>query len=228
VCLAGDWVTHYWDTVHPLAVEDSIERQSALSAFNDHAAIVDGLRRATLVSSRQHGRFSLRDIEAAAFSGPFDAAFDEVPLEDLQASRNQVREALSSLSRIESRIRESDSEPALSFDGVVAQLVKLEQVFRGQLARRPEAGVSAEPAAESNADATPAVAGVGPIRSRQDAIRALDAVAAFFRQTEPSSPVPLLIDRAKRLVSKDFLEVLADLAPSGLNEAKTASGVRDE
>ncbi len=54
---------------------------------------------------------------------------------------------------------------------------------------------------------------MGAIRSRQDAIRALDAVAEFFRRNEPSSPIPLFVDRAKRLVSKDFLEVLADIAP---------------
>jgi type VI secretion system protein ImpA len=68
---------------------------------------------------------------------------------------------------------------------------------------------------------------VGAIRSRQDATRALDAVAQFFRTNEPSSPIPLLIERAKRLVAKDFLEVLAELAPEALAPAKAASGVRD-
>ena len=53
----------------------------------------------------------------------------------------------------------------------------------------------------------------GRFSSRQDAIRALDAVADFFRRNEPSSPIPLFVERAKRLVSKDFLEVLADIAP---------------
>ena len=57
---------------------------------------------------------------------------------------------------------------------------------------------------------------VGAIASRQDAIRALDAVAEFFRRNEPSSPVPLFVDRAKRLVSKNFLEVLADIAPDAV------------
>ena len=70
--------------------------------------------------------------------------------------------------------------------------------------------------------------GVGSIRSRDDAIRALDAVAAFFRKNEPSSPVPLFVERAKRLVAKDFLEVLADMAPDGLDQAKHVGGVRDE
>jgi type VI secretion system protein ImpA len=85
----------------------------------------------------------------------------------------------------------------------------------------------AEGATESEPGAA-AVVGVGSIRSRDDAIRALDAVAAFFRKNEPSSPVPLFVERAKRLVAKDFLEVLADMAPDGLDQAKHVGGVRDE
>ena len=59
-------------------------------------------------------------------------------------------------------------------------------------------------------------------------MRALDAVADFFRTTEPSSPVPMFVARAKRLVSMTFLEVLADVAPGGLGEARSAGGVKDE
>ena len=78
-----------------------------------------------------------------------------------------------------------------------------------------------------------AAAGGGPaarpnlkvISSREDAIRALDAVADFFRRAEPSSPVPLVVDRAKRLVSKNFLEVLEDIAPGGLDQARSAGRI---
>ena len=66
----------------------------------------------------------------------------------------------------------------------------------------------------------------GPVKSRQDAIRALDAVAEFFRRTEPSSPIPLFLERAKRLVSKDFLEVLADIAPDAVAQARAAGGLK--
>ena len=65
----------------------------------------------------------------------------------------------------------------------------------------------------------------GVVKSRQDAIRALDAVADFFRRTEPSSPIPLFLARAKRLVSKDFLEVLADIAPEAVAQARAAGGI---
>ena len=67
----------------------------------------------------------------------------------------------------------------------------------------------------------------GVIKSRQDAIRALDAVAEFFRRNEPSSPIPLFLERAKRLVAKDFLEVLADIAPDAVAQARAAGGLKE-
>jgi type VI secretion system protein ImpA len=64
------------------------------------------------------------------------------------------------------------------------------------------------------------------VKSRQDAMKALDAVADFFKRTEPSSPIPMLVARAKRLVSKDFLEVLADIAPDAVAQARAAGGLK--
>jgi hypothetical protein len=40
--------------------------------------------------------------------------------------------------------------------------------------------------------------------------------------------VALLIERAKRMVSMDFLQVIAELAPDALDQARKAAGVRDE
>jgi type VI secretion system protein ImpA len=77
--------------------------------------------------------------------------------------------------------------------------------------------------------AATAGAGVpGAIRSREDASRALDAVAEYFRTTEPSSPLPLLLERARRLIACDFLQVLAELVPDAVSDAKRVGGIRDE
>jgi type VI secretion system protein ImpA len=53
-------------------------------------------------------------------------------------------------------------------------------------------------------------------------------VAEYFRRSEPSSPIPLFVERAKRLVAKDFLEVLADVAPEALTVARSAGGLKDQ
>ncbi len=67
----------------------------------------------------------------------------------------------------------------------------------------------------------------GELRSRDDVIRTLDRVCAYFRAHEPSSPVPLLLERAKHLVSKDFMEIVRNLAPDGVGQVETIRGPED-
>jgi type VI secretion system protein ImpA len=51
-------------------------------------------------------------------------------------------------------------------------------------------------------------------RTRQDAVALLDAIGAYYRHAEPSSPVPFLTDRARDLAGRDFLSLLKDLLPA--------------
>ena len=58
--------------------------------------------------------------------------------------------------------------------------------------------------------------------SRGQALALLDAVAAFLRAEEPSSPVPWLIERARALAERDFLTILrAVLPPGALHEPES-------
>jgi type VI secretion system protein ImpA len=97
------------------------------------------------------------------------------------------------------------------------------------LAEHIPAPAANEPVASGSEDAGAMSTGsVTDIKSRQDAIRALDAVIAYFRAHEPSSPVPLFLERAKRLVSKSFIEVLQDIAPDGLTQAHLIGGIKND
>jgi type VI secretion system protein ImpA len=50
-----------------------------------------------------------------------------------------------------------------------------------------------------------------PAASRAAALSLIDSVIAYLRKADPSSPVPFLLDRAKSLSSRDFLNLLKDL-----------------
>ena len=65
----------------------------------------------------------------------------------------------------------------------------------------------------------------GAIRSREDVIRVLDNACEYLARHEPSSPVPLLLQRAKRLMVKDFLQIIQDLAPDALSAVAKIGGV---
>lgn len=63
------------------------------------------------------------------------------------------------------------------------------------------------------------------ISSREDVVKCLDLVVAFNDRTEPSSPIPHLARRVRRMVHMDFVELMEDLAPSGLKEFRLLAGV---
>jgi len=237
---ASQWLEAYWPQVYPVVDEDGVARRNALNCLADPMAVVDRVWRLPLVVSRQHGRFSLRDIEIArgqASPGPMEAkadeaairdAFGELSLEDLTALDRSVTDATAALNSIDARMRsEGGPEAGPEFAPLVAQFAKLNRICREHLALRSDGSGAAAAGPEGGGAAQAGYTG-GAVKSRQDAVRALDAVADYFRRNEPSSPIPLLIERAKRLVAKDFLEVLADIAPDALPVARSAGGLKDQ
>ena len=108
-------------------------------------------------------------------------------------------------------------------------LQQIDTVLAGQLLQH---GIGAPPVEEEAAAASPATPGLRPaatpltgeITSREDVIRWLDKICEYYRQHEPSSPVPLLLQRARRLVAKDFIDILRDLAPNGLPQVEVIRG----
>jgi len=239
--IASHWLAVYPTQVFPLIDEDALFRQNALNCFADPVAVIDGLRRTPLISHRQHGRFSLRDLEIASGqttpvgnepppdSAQISAAFAATALEELKALVVAIDGALTALGAIEAAMRSaSNGEFVPTFDGLSLQFKKMAAALRAQIATHPAAVEADAAGGAAGEGGGSTMVAVGSIRSRQDAIRALDAAAEFFRRNEPSSPIPLFLERAKRLVSKDFLEVLADIAPDALPQARSAGGLRDE
>ncbi|HEY0942648.1 MAG TPA: type VI secretion system protein TssA [Steroidobacter sp.] len=242
--VASHWLTTWPAEVFPRVDEDAILRRNALNGFADRMAVIDGLRRTPLMVHRVLGPLSIRDIEIATNqiapvegeSPSIDAAqlqahLSATEVDDLNGLKQQLDDAIQSLAAIEDEMRSAGGvQAAPDFNNLTTPLKRTLKLVTDHLGTRgPVAGEASDAAAESgpvSAGGTTTVA-VGAIRSREDATRALDAVATFFRTNEPSSPVPLLIERAKRLVGKDFLAMLEDLAPDALEQAKAASGVRE-
>ncbi len=242
VTVAGRWFNDFPELLYPRVDEDAILRKNALNAFADRMAIIDALRRQPLVSNPQLGAFSLRHFDLAAGRlAPTEA--DGAPPGEAQlqgvlasAAVEQISPLEASLGSAIDALRQTDDsmrtangyEAGPDFPPLLDSLKQMRKILADELAVRAAnaAPMGAEAGGESSGAG--AVIGVGSIKTRDDAIRALDAVIAFFRKNEPSSPVPIFVERAKRLVAKDFLEVLKDIAPDGLDQAKQVGGIRDE
>lgn len=235
----------YWDAVHPeLDEEDNNDptiRMNSLMPLNSREGVIGGLDRAVLVSSKTLGRFSLRDIRLASGEitlpegdetpvpdpAHVDAAFLDCELEELTGNSEAVDQCAETVADLEAYAREQvGTEFAPEINELAAELKVIRGILNEQLSRR---GVAVEPEEGEETAGEAAAAGVpGEIRTRDDAVRALDRVSEYFRKNEPSSPVPLLLQRAKRLVSKDFMEILRDLTPQGVTEAEMIGGLDRE
>jgi type VI secretion system protein ImpA len=97
----------------------------------------------------------------------------------------------------------------------------MQRVADAALRAQADGASPSEMAAETTSGRAPSH---GAIASREDAIRALDRVCEWMDRNEPSHPAPLLIRRAKRLISKNFIEIIRDLAPDGLSQVEKLAG----
>jgi type VI secretion system protein ImpA len=167
------------------------------------------------------------DASARLDAAQIDAAFLDGELEDLQANATAAQNALEELTALNSYLQEQvGAARAPDLAALTAEIRAIHSVLTEQLGRR---GVGVAAGAEGGAVAqTGAAAAVGDIRSRDDVVRVLDRVCDYFQKHEPSSPVPLLLRRAKRLVSKDFMDIIYDLTPDGVSQAKLIGGLDKE
>jgi type VI secretion system protein ImpA len=239
ITVADRWLGEHWDQVFPRIDEDAILRRNALNSLADRMAIVDALRRTPVVSHRQLGAFCLRDLELASGqltateadakapgTAQIEATLSGTPPAELLELSGTLQAAMGSLRNIVATMQtRSGFDSAPDFDGLLRPLSRLDKLLTDHI----PAPAANEPAVAGSEDTGAMSTGsVTDIKSRQDAIRALDAVMAFFRSHEPSSPVPLFLERAKRLVSKSFIEVLEDIAPDGLNQAHLIRGIKND
>ena len=236
--VAARWLELYFDEVFPRIDDDAVLRKNALNYFADRMAVIDALRRAPLVSNRQLGTFSLRHVAIAAGqqapgaedagSMPTEAlingAFAAAPPEDLVQLVASLDAGLAALKAIELAMVAKHGVQAAPDSGPLSEVLRRMREIVAKHVRLPEPELGAEGGVQGN---TAAGGAPGQVRSREDAVRSLDAVSEFFRRFEPSSPVPMFVERAKRLISRNFLEVLAELAPDSLAEVKRVGGVRD-
>jgi type VI secretion system protein ImpA len=164
----------------------------------------------------------------AACLAAADQSADE--LATLRAGASDAVAALATLqAALAARIGEGETTPRLArfLSRMLATLT-----HERAAAASPAPGGSAPQAVAAAGPASVAVAPTGlmpdRLASREDVMRCLDLVIAFYDSTEPASPVPHLVRRVRRMVPMDFMQLMEELAPAGLKEFKLLAGVADE
>jgi type VI secretion system protein ImpA len=208
------------------------------------------LKEAVLTDSPQRiGRFSFRDIQIANGDIPappavegepapptkelVNAAFEDTSSEHLQAVQTTVQEALDDIAALDAAVGEKvggGNGPELS--ELVEVLEAIKGVMTEQLAKRGigeetgDAPAGEEGAGDGSGDGGGAVRrGIsGEITSREDVIRMLEKINNYYEKYEPGSPVPIFMNRAKRLVTLSFADLIKDLAPDAVERINMFAG----
>ncbi|NRR31435.1 type VI secretion system protein TssA [Oxalobacteraceae bacterium] len=246
-----------WDSVHPqLDPDDDMDpmlRINSLATLADATTFLRELRDAPIIMLPGLGALTMRGLDVASgelqplegetkveFSS-LQAALGDVELEREQVLAATLSQAFDSAVQIEALlVKEVGSSQALNLETLTRNLRRARDFVASHLAERigaadgaqagaDAAGESGAEAAGGSANGAPArAAGIsGDIASRADVIRMIDKICKYYQQNEPASPVPLLLERAKRLVPKNFFEVLEDLAPDGMSQLLMVSGPRE-
>lgn len=234
--LIRGYLEQFWENLYPLLDPDDnydpTIRINTLLNLCDPMEFLAPISRLPLVSSSRMGQFSYRDIQIAtgAIAQPeadarqvspeqIDAAFREAESAQTQATHSLLRQTLETLAVIEQQVS-GKLGAAKSFD--LQPLDGLLSAAEKEMKNRSWPGdlqASEQSTGTAAASGTPPIPGdasdLGAINSRDDVIRTLDRICHYYARHEPSSPVPLLLQRAKRLVTMGFHEIVQDLAPDG-------------
>lgn len=243
-----------WDSIHPQLDPDDdndpMLRINSLAVLTDAATFLREMKEATLIALPGLGALSVRSLEIASGElspadgeakveiNSIDAAMGDVDIERVQLAADALARAHDSAVGIEAvLVSHVGSAQALNLDPLVKNLKRARDLFANHLRERGGASVD-DAGAAAGGDEAPAgdgaraparAAGIsGEIASRNDVVKLIDKIVKYYAQNEPASPVPLLLERAKRLVPMSFMEVLDDLAPDGMAQLLVISGTKKE
>ncbi len=243
----------HWDHFHPQLDPDDdndpMMRMNLLSALaapigadGDPWRFQQRLRDIPLADSRQLGRFSLRDMLIASGDltptgenppneGLIDGAFRDTDGETLRESGRAAARCVEISRAIDQWITNKvGAGRACNLESWHAMLAELNKRLAPRIAARFPAEAAAPPEAGHDTDSATGSGGVpaspltGEITSRDEVLVALQKILDYYARSEPSSPIPLLIRRAQRLVPMSFLDIIRDLTPSALDQIRLIGG----
>jgi type VI secretion system protein ImpA len=250
-------LANYWPAVHPqLDPDDGNDptmRVSALSALVS-PDLLSALRTAPLFSTQVAGPISLRSLAIVSgelpqpSDGPkldanlLEAAFREVQLPALTAVASALQGARDELKGLGEEFQKSSGgQPGPDLSALDRIVFQAQAALRPRLAARtaeaaPAKAKSQSPAgaggngtAEGGGASAPEAQGItGAVRSRDDVVMLLDKIIGYYERHEPSSPLPMLLSRCRKLAALSFLDIVKDLAPAALQQVELLGGIVKE
>lgn len=224
-----------WDSVHPQLEDYGFQgRKGPCESLTRLGEFLRPLRNVVLLDHPRLGTYTGADFERFRVNGEsedgygmFRALLAETPEDDLQAVIDRLGGIADSIRRADAVMTaNAEGDTSTNFQQTYDAIDSLRQGVASfmttptvEIASPSGSGVAVAPSV-GNAPSPSGPAFSGAINSREDVIKALDAIGLYYRTKEPASPVPFALRRARDWVSLNFLQVLEDIAPNSLDEAR--------
>lgn len=238
--LLGNLADTYWDNVFPMPDEDGMEtRIAAVTGLNGEGGdgtLSQPLNKLRLFNTADGEPVLLFQYEqSAALEAISDKARKEArinagvkPFDAMQALaraagpgifvalRKQVREAQAAwtgMGEVFDRVAGEHAPPTRKISELLDNILSIANQFAPPEIVETEVGGQAEESQDNDGEA-PVSGGGGRgkrMMTREDALASLAEIAAFFRRTEPQSPLAYTIDDAIRRGRLTWPELLSEL-----------------
>jgi type VI secretion system protein ImpA len=172
-------------------------------------------------------------------SSTVEGSFADTSIEALQEAQAGAGAALDALAGIDAAVSAAlGAGVGPDLDPLRKLLREVKGLLDQQLSKRGVTAGAVVASAEEGAEVAtgpvdaPASGGVavgsGAIRDRSDVVLLLEKICRYYADHEPSSPVPLILERAKRLATMNFIDILKDLTPEGVQTVGVIAGIKQE
>lgn len=246
-------ISNFWDHLHPMLDPDDGEpyaRANALATLPQLDGLLGDLRQCTLFNVRSVGELRIRSIEVglgqlAPKAGETVLTRDQL-VQMLTAVvagdpgfHDKIKAALDGLKTLADLLNQRFGAYGVPDLSPIANLIRSVQKLM------PSDIVDADAVADNVADAVHVDGASGEpvsnaitecgkckplisVRSRSDALCAIDLICEYLDKAEPTNPAQLLLRRAQRLINKNFLQLIQEFAPDALNGVAHVMGVNPD
>ena len=237
----------HWPTVYPLLDpadnNDPTQRVNILSALKaprGSADILDYLYAAPICQPKGAPAVTFDQIQVAkrkvaSGAGAAAGSSESVRIEEalreaggdqVATQHKAVQEALAAVKGIDDFLTAKlGVRDAISFDELTKTLKEMLSGLQPYLPTNPvEGGAASQAPGGADKTSSPGVQVRAGIHSREDVVKAIDAICDYYRQVERSSPVPFLLRRAQKLVMMDFIQAMGELKLATVEQLRPSMG----
>lgn len=208
-------IENYWDCLYPSIDSDDpdeayFDRSNALADFADYSYLIKPLSTDINVLNIGIGEYTLEDL--VTFDGNGVVSGKQPLLGLMPEEEEQYQQvieyfnlSLNLAESIKKIYHEKSGEFFSEFDKYLLPMLKKGSILGG-------GDPSSLKESNGNASVSPDVV-IAPqgISSRDDIRKSIDLICEYYEEHEPSSPVPMILQRAKRMVEMDYREIFSEL-----------------